>query len=179
MSARVVLDLGCGNRKTPGSVGVDCNPRTQADVIHSLEVFPYPFPDSHADEIVMDNSFEHLDDPIRVLEELHRVGKPGALVLLHLPYFRAHWAFNDPTHKRFYSVETFHHFDPSHPYSALYPYTTARFRVESVTFNERIRRGPIRTLAKAFANRWPQRYEDLLSHLVPLDELSVRLRVLK
>lgn len=177
--SRVVLDLGCGNRKTPGAIGVDSNPRTQADVIHSLEVLPYPFETSTADEIVMDNSLEHLDNPIQVLEELHRVGKPGALIVIHVPYFRAHWAYNDPTHKRFYSVETFAHFDPAHPYSKLYPYSPAQFTVESVTFNERIARGPLATIVKAVANRWPTRYEQHLSHLFPLDELTFRLRVIK
>ena len=177
--ARTVLDLGCGNRKTPGAVGVDSNPRTQADVVHSLEKFPYPFADASADEIVMDNSLEHLDDPIRVLEELHRVGKPGALIRIYVPYFRAHWAYNDPTHKRFYSVEAFYHFDPAHPYHQLYPYSTAKFTVERVIFNERIRRGPLRSLAKWIANLWPTRYEDHLSHWLPLDELTFHLRVLK
>lgn len=173
------LDLGCGNRKRPGWTGVDSNPAVKPDVLHSLEVFPYPFADSSADEIVMDNSLEHLSEQLRVMEELHRVAKPGALITLHLPYFRSHWAYNDPTHVRFFSVETFCHYDPAHPYHALYPYSKARFTVESTTFNERISRGPVRSLAKLIANRWPVRYEDCLSHLVPLDELTVRLRAIK
>lgn len=174
-----ILDLGCGNRKTPGAIGVDSNPRTQADVIHSLETFPYPFSDSSVDEIVMDNSLEHLDDPIRVLEELHRIGKPGALIRIYVPYFRAHWAYNDPTHKRFYSAEAFAHFDPAHAYNKLYPYSKATFTVERILFNERIKRGPLYSLVKAVANRWPTRYETHLSHFFPLDELTFHLRVLK
>ena len=179
MNGPVRLDLGCGNRKRRGWTGVDSNPAVKPDVLHSLDVFPYPFPESHADEIVMDNSLEHLNEQIKVLEELHRISKPDALITLHVPYFRAHWAFNDPTHVRFFSVETFYHFDPSHPYHGLYPYSPAHFRVEAVVFNERITRGPVRTLAKWFANRWPVRYEDWFSHLVPLDELTFRLRTLK
>jgi hypothetical protein len=127
----------------------------------------------------MDNSLEHLTEQLRVIEELHRVAKPGALVTLHVPYFRAHWAYNDPTHVRFFSAETFYHFDPAHPYHELYPYSKARFTVETIAFNERISRGPVRSLAKMIANRWPVRYEDLLSHLIPLDELTFRLRVIK
>lgn len=173
------LDLGCGRRKREGWTGVDSNPAVAPDVLHSLERFPYPFADSSVDELVMDNSLEHLHDQLGVMAELHRIGKPGALVTLHVPYFRAHWAFNDPTHVRFFSVEAFYHYDPGHPYHALYPYSQARFTVESVRFNERITRGPLRTLAKWVANRWPERYEDWLGHLVPLDELTFRLRVLK
>lgn len=173
------LDLGCGRRKREGWTGVDSNPAVSPDVLHSLERFPYPFADSSVDEVVMDNSLEHLHDQLGVMEELHRVAKPGALITLHVPYFRSHWAFNDPTHVRFFSVEAFYHFDPSHPYHELYPYSKARFAVEAVVFNERIARGPVRSLAKRLANRWPVRYEDWLSHLVPLDELTFRLRALK
>lgn len=173
------LDLGCGRRKREGWTGVDSNPAVKPDVLHSLEVFPYPFADSSVDELVMDNSLEHLHEQLKVMTELHRICKPGALLTLHVPYFRAHWAFNDQTHVRFFSVETFAHYDPAHPYHQLYPYIPATFTVESVRFNERISRGPLRTLARCLANRWPVRYEDLLSHLVPLDELTFRLRALK
>ncbi|UPT74515.1 MAG: class I SAM-dependent methyltransferase [Elusimicrobiota bacterium] len=173
------LDLGCGRRKRQGWTGVDSNPAVGPDVLHSLDVFPYPFQDSSVDEIVMDNSLEHLDEQLAVMEELHRISKPGGLITLHVPYFRSHWAFNDQTHVRFFSVETFYHYDPAHPYNQLYPYLKARYTVESIRFNERINRGPIRTLTKWLANRWPERYEDSLSHLIPLDELTFRLRVLK
>ena len=41
-----ILDLGCGKKKRPGSVGVDINPNSDADIIHDLNVFPYPFENS-------------------------------------------------------------------------------------------------------------------------------------
>ena len=56
-----VLDLGCGNRKKPGAIGVDINPNAQADIIHDLNKFPYPFEDSTFDEIYADNTIEHLE----------------------------------------------------------------------------------------------------------------------
>ncbi|MBI4060218.1 MAG: class I SAM-dependent methyltransferase, partial [Elusimicrobia bacterium] len=69
--AKTILDLGCGNRKRPGAIGVDNNPAVKPDVLHSLEKLPYPFEASSADEIYMDNSLEHLDDVVAVMEELH------------------------------------------------------------------------------------------------------------
>ena len=50
-----VLDLGCGNRKRPGTVGIDINPQTAADVVHDLNCFPYPFADSTFDHVVLLN----------------------------------------------------------------------------------------------------------------------------
>ncbi|MHB8641259.1 MAG: class I SAM-dependent methyltransferase, partial [Candidatus Acidiferrales bacterium] len=56
----MILDLGCGSKKRPGATGVDINPASGADVIHDLDVVPYPFESSTADEIYLDNVLEHL-----------------------------------------------------------------------------------------------------------------------
>jgi len=37
-----ILDVGCGNAKTAHAIGIDSNPTTQADVIHDLNVYPWP-----------------------------------------------------------------------------------------------------------------------------------------
>jgi len=41
-----ILDLGCGNRKKEGTIGIDINPNTNADIIHDPNTFPYPFEES-------------------------------------------------------------------------------------------------------------------------------------
>lgn len=174
-----VLDLGCGNRKRPGAVGVDCNPATQADVVHSLDVYPYPFDSSSFDEIYADNVVEHLHDVIKTMEELHRISKPGALVKVIVPYFRANWAYIDPTHRHFFTVDSFTYFDGEHVHSKLYNYSPARFRLERLVFNEGVERGLIARLVTRLANASPARYEKYLSHLIPLDCMSFYLRTVK
>src|SRR3989338_7697782 len=99
-----ILDLGCGNKKRDGAIGIDFNSRTAADVIHDLNTFPYPLEDSSFEEIYLDNTLEHLDNVIRVMEEVHRISAPNALVKVIVPYFRSPWAFIDPTHKHFFTV---------------------------------------------------------------------------
>ena len=37
------LDLGCGNRKRKDTIGIDISEDTDADVIHDLNISPYPF----------------------------------------------------------------------------------------------------------------------------------------
>ncbi len=174
-----ILDLGCGNQKRPGAVGIDHNPDTQADVVHSLNEYPYPFEDSSFDEIYADNSIEHLDDVIKTMEELHRISKADGLVKVIVPYFRACWAFIDPTHKHFFTVDSFSYFDGEHVHSRLYNYSKARFRVERVVFNEGIKRGILAWMVTRLANCWPGRYERHLSHFFPLDCLSFYLRTVK
>jgi SAM-dependent methyltransferase len=173
------LDLGCGNRKRPGYIGIDINPRTGADVVHDLNVFPYPFAGDTFDEIIADNVIEHLAEPVRVMEELHRISKADGRLIVKVPYFRSMWAFIDPTHRHFFTVDSFSYYDPRHENNRLYNYSTAFFQIERVIFNAGIHRGPVTELVKALANRWPGHYELYLSHLYPLDELTFHLRAVK
>lgn len=177
------LDLGCGFRKQSGAVGIDINPASAADIIHDLNQFPYPFDDSTCDEILADNTLEHLDDVPRVMEEIYRIAKPGAIIKITVPYFRARWAFVDPTHRHFFTIDSFRYFDPGHPFHERYLLAKAAFTTEKIAFNEKIiERGLLklfRLFLKAFANRWPNRYEAYVSHLFPLDELTFYLRTVK
>lgn len=131
-----ILDLGCGKKKRQGSIGVDYSDRHDADVIHNLNVFPYPFMDNEFDEIYLDNVLEHLHDPMRVMEEVHRISKAGGQVKVIVPYFRSAWAFIDPTHQHFFTVDSFAYYDPDHLICQRYDYVKTRFKVERVVFNE-------------------------------------------
>lgn len=171
-----ILDLGCGKQKRPGSIGVDYSDRHSADVIHNLNVFPYPFNDDEFDEIYLDNVLEHLDDPMRVMEEVHRICKPGGCVKVIVPYFRSVWAFIDPTHKHFFTVDSFAYFDPRHLICQRYDYTPARFLVELIVFNETLQNRWTKKLMIKLANKYPHRYEHCLSHLYPLDDITYYLK---
>lgn len=179
----MILDLGCGNRKIPGAIGVDINENTSADIVHDLNSFPYPFEDSVFDEIYADNALEHLDDIVKVMEEIHRISKPNAKVKIIVPYFRARWAFIDPTHRHYFTVDSLSYFDPGRIHSQLYNYSTARFTVEKTIFNENIaHKGIMRpyfSFLKAIANRYPLHYEMYLSSILPLDDLTFYLRTIK
>jgi predicted SAM-dependent methyltransferase len=183
LGSQKILDLGCGNRKRAGAIGIDKNPATCADIVHDLNTFPYPFEESTFDAVYVDNVLEHLEDVIAVMEELHRITKPGGIVKVIVPYFRAKWAFIDPTHRHFFTIDSFSYFDPSHVHHKLYNYSKATFTVERIAFNEDItHNGILRLLVgpvKFLANAWPTAYETMLSHLFPLDTLSFYLKVIK
>ncbi|WML66570.1 MAG: hypothetical protein METHP_00005 [Methanoregula sp. SKADARSKE-2] len=113
-------DLGCGNRKKGEAVGIDINPDSSADVIHDLNAFPYPFEDSSFNEIYADNVIEHLDNVIKVMDEIYRISRPGGIIIIKVPYFRSRYAFIDPTHKHYFTVESFTYFDPAHIHHTFY-----------------------------------------------------------
>ncbi len=83
------LNLGSGNFPKDGYINVDLYPHLSPDVVHDLEVFPYPFKDSSFDLIEVNHCLEHLSNPFRVMKEIHRIGKDGALVKQFFlsPYF--------------------------------------------------------------------------------------------
>lgn len=172
----LVLDLGCGNKKRPGTVGVDFNTRLDGDICHDLNIFPYPFDEGSIDKIYIDNCLEHLDNPLKVMEELHRILKVGGEVKVIVPYFRSPSAFHDPTHKTFYTVESFSYYDPEHPICKRYDYTKAYFNIEKIVFHEHLNSGPIKRIIVSFANKWPKFYENSLSSILPLHEISYYLK---
>ena len=171
-----ILDLGCGNKKRPGAIGVDFNERTSADIIHNLNQFPYPFDDAAFDEIYLDNTLEHLDDVMRVMEECYRICKPNGIVKVIVPYFRSMWASIDPTHKHFFTVSSFAYFDPDDDICTRYVYTLARFKPEKIVFNETLVNRWTKKIAIKLANRWLTRYEYYFSHFYPLDDITYYLR---
>ena len=173
MQEVTMLDLGCGNKKRDGAIGVDFNSRTNPDIVHDLNKFPYPFGDSSVDTVIIDNTLEHLDDPLLVMEEIYRIIRGKGLVKVIVPYFRSASAFIDPTHKHFFTVNSFAYYDPSNEICNRYDYTTARFKVVKIVFNETLKlRSPLKYIVKKLANMFPLRYERHLSHLIPMDDIT-------
>ncbi len=171
-----ILDLGCGKKKRKGAIGLDNSDRHGADVIHDLNKFPYPFLNDEFEEIYLDNVLEHLESPLKVIEEVYRICKLDGLVKVIVPYFRSHWAYVDPTHRHFFTVNSMEYFDPRSLISKRYDYTDAHFYVEKIVFNESIPMRWTKRLITYLANLSPRHYELYLSHLYPLDEISYFLR---
>ncbi len=168
-----VLDLGCGSAKYPGSTGVDRTADTAADVVHDLDAFPYPFPDSSFDQILLQDVIEHLADPFGVMAELVRIGRPGARVHLRTPHFSSVLAYGDPTHRHYFSTVAIRQL--AEPRFAHY--TTARLQVVHVTLDLWT---PFRLVGIGrLANARPELYEKYLAFRFPAMNLRAELAVAK
>lgn len=108
-SARV-LDVGCGIKKYPGSIGVDRNPDSNADVLCDLDRFPYPFRDDSFDSLRAIHVIEHVSDVIKTMEEFHRLVRPGGRILLVTPHYTDFSSFCDPTHRWHLNSFSFRYF---------------------------------------------------------------------
>lgn len=126
MSA-IIINIGCGKTRIPGSMGVDrVDIPGYVDVVHDLNVTPYPFEANFADEIHFYHVLEHLDNPVEKLEEIHRVLKPAGVLYMRVPHFSSNGAFTDITHKRPFSYFSFDIFEMGayHEY-----YSKVRFKI--------------------------------------------------
>lgn len=107
----VRLDVACGQQKIEGWIGVDAVATDVTDVVHDLEISPWPFEDNSVDEARCIHFVEHVHDLIGFMNELHRVMKPGAQCLVITPYYTSMRAFQDPTHVRFMAETSYLYFN--------------------------------------------------------------------
>jgi SAM-dependent methyltransferase len=118
------LDVGCGINKLKGSVGIDRNPASRADVLCDLDRFPYPFRDSSFDALQAVHVIEHLSDVIRTMEEFHRLVRDGGEVYIVTPHYTDFSSFCDPTHRWHLNSFSLRYFGPDHGGFGYYSLTT-------------------------------------------------------
>lgn len=104
------LNLGCGEFKKEGFVNVDGRNDVDAEVVHDLDVFPYPFKDNSFSHVEADHVLEHLHDPFGVMNEIHRITKRGGTIVIRVPHFTR--GFSHPEHKRGFDVSFPLYFNP-------------------------------------------------------------------
>lgn len=181
---RKVLDVGCGQNKLVGAVGIDANPRSHADVIHDLGTFPYPFSDSEFDEVLCRHVVEHVPDVLRFVSELHRITKPnGRLKIVTPHYSNPDWA-TDPTHRNHFNSYSFNCFTPSKTPFPFYTEAELRALKTHVSLANLWRALGIEWLVN-LDERWPQFrfirkfWEFYLSTILRGKELTFEFAVVK
>jgi ubiquinone/menaquinone biosynthesis C-methylase UbiE len=128
----IILDLACGqNKVTEAAIGKEPDTCTitgvdvagNADVIHDLFSFPYPFESESVDEIYSSHFIEHIpmeyvevdgkrkDMLFAFVDEVYRMLKPGGKATLIFPCATSIRAFQDPTHRRFIPATTAYYFN--------------------------------------------------------------------
>lgn len=170
-----ILNIGAGrDRSVRGAVTVDRSALTQPDVVHDLDDYPWPFEDNAFDLILCREVIEHLEDMVRAMEEIHRIGRPGARVEITTPHFSCANSFTDPTHRRHLGCFSLDYFTGENQWDF---YTAARFRLvkRRLRFYGRYKNLHVSWLA----NRFPRFYEEHLTWMLPAWYLAFELEVIK
>ena len=112
------LLIGCGNDRRkkvtfPGiptdwtkMVAMDFDPSVKPDVVHDLNVFPYPFPEHEFNEIHAYEVLEHCGKQgdfqffFAQFAEFYRILKPDGYFIATVRMWDSPWAWGDPGHTR-------------------------------------------------------------------------------
>lgn len=101
------VDLGCGDtRQYDGNLGLDCRAARGVHAIADI-ARPLPLADDSLDAIFAVHVLEHLLDWLPAVAECHRVLRPGGVLHVMSPYWGHVNAVADPTHVRYFDVQTF------------------------------------------------------------------------
>ena len=105
------LNIGCGNKKINGYIGVDKFKCHAADYICDVENEKLPFEENSITSIILDNVIEHFYDIPKVIDELVRVSQKGANIKIITPHFSSLSSWIDPTHIHHLSYFSLDHFE--------------------------------------------------------------------
>jgi SAM-dependent methyltransferase len=171
--SRRVLDIGCGNRKVPGAIGMDTIASPSVGVVHDMGRVPWPFNSKEFDVVLMNHSLEHTSDVLKTLGEAHRILKPGGRLIVQVPYFRHRDAWSDPTHKHFFTSRSLDYVLKGKKIADDYHYTSFRFQDRGFWYGWPQRsRNPLRQWIKKIIHRYPDFYDQYLSLLIPVECLT-------
>jgi len=156
------LDIGCGNNKIKDAVGLDISKDSQADIIWDLNNYPYPIEENAFDKVFAKHIIEHVDDPIRFLQEIHRIVKPEGTCFLETPHFSCYVSYSEPQHKRYFSYFMIDEILKKVPFKAI---------SREITFYKSYKRVGIKFLA----NKYPRSYERFWTYLFPAENIKILL----
>jgi SAM-dependent methyltransferase len=84
-----IADVGAGGRRiTPGTVTIDVLEGPDIDL--SCDIHVIPLPDASFDCVFCTGTLQYVQDPARVMAEIHRLLRPSGLVHLELPFLQGY-----------------------------------------------------------------------------------------
>jgi len=118
----IKLDVGCGESKQEGFVGMDIRKCKGVDIIHSAEKFPYPLPKNCCSSILCSHLIEHIKPwlMIDLFNEFWRIMQEGGQLLIGMPYGWSFGFIQDPTHCNACNEATWSYYDPDHALYCIY-----------------------------------------------------------
>ena len=106
------VNLGCGNLKVDGAIGIDFRQTQATDIVYDLTQYPWPFRDEEFDGAIAKDIIEHMLYVVPFLDECWRIVKPGAELYIRTSYWTSENSYRDPTHLHYFTLESFDFFDP-------------------------------------------------------------------
>ncbi len=176
-----VLNLGSGKDVIEEAINLDIVPLEGVDVVWDINKSPWPFEDNTFETIICNHILEHTDNLVKVVEEIHRVGKPEGLVKIRSPYFVSPVYYQDPTHKQKFNYDTFRYFSNDAEFSY---YSGARFEVVKrrllfLSTNAKFLSSFYSWPVDVLINCLPHIYQRFFCYILPCSEIHYLLKIEK
>lgn len=79
------VELGSGNRRlTPNIINIDLFPFPNVDIV--ADIARTPLGDASIDYLIIDAVLEHVPEPHKVVDEIHRIMRPGGRIYCLTPF---------------------------------------------------------------------------------------------
>lgn len=139
------LDIGCGRHKDPDWIGMDIQALPGVDLVHDLNMHPWPVESGSIDEAKAWHIVEHIPPVcvtvrgtrrpfIEFMDECWRVMRVGGRVDIETPHALNPMFWADPTHCNPCTEVTFENFDPD--YQRYQTYSPRPWRIVSRRWDE-------------------------------------------
>lgn len=112
----VKLDIGCGQFRQKGFIGMDLERHKNIDITHDIQKFPWPVPSNVCYQILFSHVWEHIEPKhrFRVMDELWRICRWDGQLLIAAPHAGSYLADAHPAHYGCPNEAAFQFFDPDY-----------------------------------------------------------------
>mgnify|MGYP001567896448 CR=1 FL=1 len=137
----VKIDLGCGEFKTQGTIGIDKRNVKGVDIVHDLEMIPYPLPNECASLLIASHVIQQIKPWlfVDVMNEWWRILKIGGELMISTPYAGSFGFYQDPANIKGFNEAWIAYFDPLeniYSHGELYKvYRPKPWKIKIHTFN--------------------------------------------
>lgn len=102
------INIGGGLKRFDGYVNLDSDILCKPEFLVDISKDKLPFEDNSVSDVMAHHILEHIGDGFfHLIKELYRVCEDGAIIDVEVPHHRHDEMFGDPTHCRFFTVDTF------------------------------------------------------------------------
>jgi len=163
------IDLGCGNNKKIGCIGIDSRKLSQADIIADIDKYGIPFKDNSISYVHVSHFLEHIHKLRFVINEIYRICKNNSIVNIIVPHFTM--GTSCEFHVRNFRYDSFNGYEIGRS-SCNTPYFKCLKR-------ELIFKHPYNFFNKIF-NKYPNMYEQSFIHsLIFCSEVHIIFKAVK